>query len=980
MSAPSMPVPEKRHSNKDADEFASSASVDAPRLTVTDMTSIGVPPISLRPSKSLAAYSKPDSNGSAKQGQYHSLPQAQPQPSRLVGSRSFPSPASAGASVASVGPTLPVSRMPGSPNAPGSPRARSSPGLDEAHFRVRAQFHPHHSNGVAVGPETPADETIYEEFITPRTHRSDSNLSSSSTPPSPDNELNVVRLLRQQVDECWADAFAKSTRIAQQLAVIDEQAAENARLRSEIENYREQEAVREAELTTVRAELVGVRARLVTLTDQYDPAGDLERLRSANASLAAELEAARTQAEQVKDGQTGMLEELTAKTKQLEDELAKTQNSTGTFARRLNGLLNRVAFRDASQPPVSHGSGSRSELTSSAPMRLPSDDVYAEQPSFDEPGQGQGQGQQSQSQSLVNSPQSSFIISSPQPQSIVSSPQSSFLSISDGRSSPDLTDAPLGNVAICFTDIEGSTEKWESNPEWMQKALTLHNELIRRLIRETRGYEVKTEGDSFMIAWPDAVQAVSFCVRLELGLMEVEWPEPMMSIWPDLREVRGPRGELLWRGLRVRTGVHYGCPSPHVDPLTGRMDYLGIVVNRASRISHMAAPGQILVSSEVAALVRQQIPGVELKSMGNFSFKGVAEELAVFCCTPLQLLERVFLPNPHSQQQAPATIDKSIAELAHQNEQLRSALEALEKELHTVLVKTEAVQKQINSGSKSTAGRGKVAFSEQLRTLQKKVSVFRDESVRVREHLLEVIQQKRALIAERDALLQRLTGFDGSASAPATVAAATTKTNGDKRPEPILTRDKSPLPGVGQAPRIIMFGHQRSPSAETQAQAAVATGDQPAAASSAAAAEKEQQQHLSPRQLERASVSHKEQAGNPRAKHVADSTRVSPREFDQRPREYDGTLTRHPSLDFGEKRERPTTERAVAPPRRQATQPTHINILPLQLERKTSFNGRPDSLPPTGLPPARSRDPSPNAARRRSIVDAHATSIKVTKL
>lgn len=50
------------------------------------------------------------------------------------------------------------------------------------------------------------------------------------------------------------------------------------------------------------------------------------------------------------------------------------------------------------------------------------------------------------------------------------------------------------------------------------KALTLHNEVLRTLIKRLEGYEVKTEGDAFMVAFSDPINAVNFCLRTQIGI------------------------------------------------------------------------------------------------------------------------------------------------------------------------------------------------------------------------------------------------------------------------------------------------------------------------------------------------------------------------------------------------------------------------------------------------------------------------------
>ena len=62
--------------------------------------------------------------------------------------------------------------------------------------------------------------------------------------------------------------------------------------------------------------------------------------------------------------------------------------------------------------------------------------------------------------------------------------------------------APTGDVSLVFTDIKNSTLLWETYPIAMRSAIKMHNELMRRQLRIIGGYEVKTEGDAFMVAFP----------------------------------------------------------------------------------------------------------------------------------------------------------------------------------------------------------------------------------------------------------------------------------------------------------------------------------------------------------------------------------------------------------------------------------------------------------------------------------------------
>lgn len=156
---------------------------------------------------------------------------------------------------------------------------------------------------------------------------------------------------------------------------------------------------------------------------------------------------------------------------------------------------------------------------------------------------------------------------------------------------------PTGNVAIVFTDIKNSTFLWELFPDAMRAAIKTHNDIMRRQLRIYGGYEVKTEGDAFMVAFPTPTSALVWCLSVQLKLLEAEWPEEITSI-QDGCLITDNSGTKVYLGLSVRMGVHWGCPVPEIDLVTQRMDYLGPVVNKAARVSGVADGGQITLSSD----------------------------------------------------------------------------------------------------------------------------------------------------------------------------------------------------------------------------------------------------------------------------------------------------------------------------------------------------------------------------------------------
>ncbi|KAL1966282.1 hypothetical protein VTN77DRAFT_4635 [Rasamsonia byssochlamydoides] len=161
----------------------------------------------------------------------------------------------------------------------------------------------------------------------------------------------------------------------------------------------------------------------------------------------------------------------------------------------------------------------------------------------------------------------------------------------------DYVDAPIGELAIIFTDIKKSTALWETCPDAMRSAIQIHNDILRRQIGIVGGYEVKTEGDAFMVAFSTSTAALLWCFNCQLALLEAEWPTEILE-QPQCKEWYDQDENLIFRGLSVRMGIHWGEPVCEKDPVTNRMDYFGPMVNRASRISAVADGGQIFVSSD----------------------------------------------------------------------------------------------------------------------------------------------------------------------------------------------------------------------------------------------------------------------------------------------------------------------------------------------------------------------------------------------
>src|SRR3989442_10781471 len=84
--------------------------------------------------------------------------------------------------------------------------------------------------------------------------------------------------------------------------------------------------------------------------------------------------------------------------------------------------------------------------------------------------------------------------------------------------------APSGTVTFLFTDIEGSTRRWEEEPDAMQVALAAHDDVLRAAIEARGGWLFKNTGDGVCAAFASARAAVDAAIDAQ---RELELPVRM---------------------------------------------------------------------------------------------------------------------------------------------------------------------------------------------------------------------------------------------------------------------------------------------------------------------------------------------------------------------------------------------------------------------------------------------------------------------
>ena len=136
----------------------------------------------------------------------------------------------------------------------------------------------------------------------------------------------------------------------------------------------------------------------------------------------------------------------------------------------------------------------------------------------------------------------------------------------------------LSVLTFLFTDIEGSTRRWEADADAMRVALEAHNQTLREAVEAHDGQVFNYTGDGMCAVFTSPRSAVDAAIAAQRALE-----------------------------LPVRMGIATGEAELRGD------DYFGTVLNRTARVMAAGHGGQILLDGATAAL----ISGVDLIAWGR---------------------------------------------------------------------------------------------------------------------------------------------------------------------------------------------------------------------------------------------------------------------------------------------------------------------------------------------------------------------------
>jgi predicted ATPase len=151
--------------------------------------------------------------------------------------------------------------------------------------------------------------------------------------------------------------------------------------------------------------------------------------------------------------------------------------------------------------------------------------------------------------------------------------------------------APSGVVTFLFTDIEGSTRRWETDADAMRVALAAHDDVLHSAVEDNGGWLFKHTGDGVCAAFASPRSAVDAAVAAQRALE-----------------------------LPVRIGIATGEAE-----LRGE-DYFGPALNRAARVMAAGHGGQILLADSTANL----LSGIALIDLGPQRLRGLPGPVGVY--------------------------------------------------------------------------------------------------------------------------------------------------------------------------------------------------------------------------------------------------------------------------------------------------------------------------------------------------------------
>ena len=178
-------------------------------------------------------------------------------------------------------------------------------------------------------------------------------------------------------------------------------------------------------------------------------------------------------------------------------------------------------------------------------------------------------------------------------------------------------------AAIFAADVAGYSRLMEQDEVGTLRSLTAHREIMDRLIAEYGGRIANTAGDSVLVEFLSAVNAVQCAVDVQnaLAVAKQDLPED--------------------HSLQFRIGVHVG------DVMVRNGDLLGDGVNIAARLESIAEPGGVCISRDAYQHTRKAL-SLQYTDLGEQTVRNMADPVQVFLVKPQEMGSEPLMEVPYS--------------------------------------------------------------------------------------------------------------------------------------------------------------------------------------------------------------------------------------------------------------------------------------------------------------------------------------------
>lgn len=159
-------------------------------------------------------------------------------------------------------------------------------------------------------------------------------------------------------------------------------------------------------------------------------------------------------------------------------------------------------------------------------------------------------------------------------------------------------------AAVMFTDIKGFSRKMAENETGAFDLLKKHDALMRVLTTKFGGRVIKSIGDSFMVDFSSAVNAVKCGIEAQKKFHSYN------------------SGKSEFDRIEIRIGIHLG------DVIIRGDDIIGDGVNVASRIESITEPTRVCISGDVYHQVRNKM-ALKTFRIGQTNLKNIPEPVEI---------------------------------------------------------------------------------------------------------------------------------------------------------------------------------------------------------------------------------------------------------------------------------------------------------------------------------------------------------------